>query len=267
LYIVRPNFAELHQTAFEAFGVPIAVGVANPELLPRVCEVFPPGWRRVEAEQATQRFALTAHDGGVYRIWWDGGSVAGSADLNVALHVLDNKISAHIALNAPELIFVHAGVVVHDGGAIVIPGASFSGKTTLVAELVCRGATYYSDEYAVIDADGLVHPYARRIAFRGMGAAAALDRVESQAGAAGDKAAGVSTVVVTQYEPGAGWQPQQISPGVGALALMANTAPAQERPEQSLHAIRRAVEDALVLEGPRGEAASVARQLLEGALV
>ena len=37
------------------------------------------------------------------------------------------------------------------GRAIVIPGRTFSGKSTLVAELVRAGATYYSDEYAVED--------------------------------------------------------------------------------------------------------------------
>jgi hypothetical protein len=34
---------------------------------------------------------------------------------------------------------------------------SYSGKTTLVSELIRAGATYYSDEYAVIDERGRVH--------------------------------------------------------------------------------------------------------------
>jgi uridine kinase len=41
---------------------------------------------------------------------------------------------------------------------IAIPGRSFSGKTSLVTALVRAGAVYYSDEFAVIDRDGLVRP-------------------------------------------------------------------------------------------------------------
>src|SRR4051794_20574153 len=48
----------------------------------------------------------------------------------------------------------------------VIPRVSHSGKTTLVAALVRAGATYYSDEYAVFDAQGSVHPYARPLGIR-----------------------------------------------------------------------------------------------------
>jgi hypothetical protein len=43
---------------------------------------------------------------------------------------------------------------------MVLPGKSFAGKTTLVAALVRAGAEYWSDEYAVLDANGDVHPYA-----------------------------------------------------------------------------------------------------------
>jgi hypothetical protein len=66
----------------------------------------------------------------------------------------------HIALHAPEHVFVQAGVVGVGERAMVLPGKSFAGKTTLVAALVRAGAEYWSDEYAVLDANGDVHPYA-----------------------------------------------------------------------------------------------------------
>ena len=55
----------------------------------------------------------------------------------------------------------HAGVVGWRGRAIVIPGRSHAGKSTLVAELVRRGAVYYCDEFAVLHETGRVHPYRR----------------------------------------------------------------------------------------------------------
>ena len=47
------------------------------------------------------------------------------------------------------------------GHGIMLPGYSFAGKTTLVAEFVRAGALYYSDEYAVLDRDRFAHPYPR----------------------------------------------------------------------------------------------------------
>ena len=51
-----------------------------------------------------------------------------------------------------------AGVVGWENRAIVMPGASFAGKTTLVRAWLEAGATYYSDEFAVLDRAGRVHP-------------------------------------------------------------------------------------------------------------
>src|SRR5215211_2276681 len=156
---VPPSMSELHLMGFEAYGVSIAIGVRNRELLPRIQEVLPPGWRNHDPEDAGEYFAVVADAAGTYQILFTNGFVSGSSDLDVALDVLDTSIRSHIAQHAPAHIFVHAGVVAHRGHAVLIPGMTFSGKTTLVAELVRAGATYYSDEYAALDEDGLVHPY------------------------------------------------------------------------------------------------------------
>ena len=66
-------------------------------------------------------------------------------------------------------VFLHAGVIGWRDRAFVFPGPSFAGKSTLIAELVRAGATYYSDEYAVVDEDGRVHPYARALQMRQSG--------------------------------------------------------------------------------------------------
>jgi len=57
-------------------------------------------------------------------------------------------------------------VVAWRGRAILLPGRSYVGKSTLVMELVRAGAVYYSDEYAVLDARGRVHPFAQPVALR-----------------------------------------------------------------------------------------------------
>lgn len=233
-----------------------------PELLPRIAQTLPPGWERDDEMHGEQRFTLLTEDGVSYWVRHDGGATAGSSDLDVALDVLEKQVRAYVALRAPELIFVHAGVVALDDRAILIPGVSFSGKSTLVAELVRAGATYYSDEYAVLDAEGRTLPYARPLSLRHGTFTQEDHRVETLGGVAGDRAVPVCVVAVTHYRPGAEWRPQSISAGQGVLALMANAIAAQERPAETMAAVSRAVNGAIVLESERGEAAPVAEHLL-----
>ena len=74
---------------------------------------------------------------------------------------LQFRAQHYVATVAEHFVFVHAGVVAWQGKAILLPGKSFSGKSTLTMALVDAGATYYSDEYAVLNAQGLVHPFSR----------------------------------------------------------------------------------------------------------
>ena len=146
-----------------------------------------------------------------------------------------------------------------------MPGPTFSGKTTLVAELVRAGALYYSDDLAALDGEGLVHPYPKPLSIRADGFSQIDHDVMSLGGSVGAGAIPVGLIVFSQYRPGASWDPHDLSRGDGVLALLANTVPARERPEQALMALTRAVHGAVVLEGERGEAVEVVEQLLDTA--
>jgi hypothetical protein len=52
----------------------------------------------------------------------------------------------------PSLLKIHAGVASFGSGCVLLPAAAGSGKTTLTAGLIHAGATYYSDEIAILDA-------------------------------------------------------------------------------------------------------------------
>lgn len=59
-----------------------------------------------------------------------------------------------------EFHFVHAGAVGINGRGYVLVGPSGAGKTTAVAVLLRRGATYLSDEVALLHPKtGTVHPF------------------------------------------------------------------------------------------------------------
>jgi hypothetical protein len=254
-----------HRIAFEVFGLPISLEVPSAELLSRVVALLPPGWRPCESVPRDHEFRLNTRDGVSYRVEHPGQSLAGSNDLDVALDVLDSELRSFIATGAPDHIFVHAGVVGLDDRAIVIPGPSFSGKTTLVGEFVRVGALYYSDDLAVLDRDGLVHPYPKPVSIRDNGFSQKDHDVAVLGGIAGTTPIPVGTIIFSQYRPEAAWCPHQLSPGDGLLALLSNAAPAQERPEQTLTALKEAVGGAVILEGERGEASEVVEQLLASA--
>jgi hypothetical protein len=141
----------------------------------------------------------------------------------------------------------------------VIPGRSFSGKSTLTAELVKAGMTYYSDEYAVLDAQGRVHHYARPLSIRENGYLEKPKKykVEAFGGRPGSKPLPVGLVVVSKYKPGAKWRPRHLSAGEGALALLANTVSARREPQTTLATLQKVVSRASVVQGQRGEAQQV----------
>jgi hypothetical protein len=216
----------------------------------------------IEPSTATVTFDVRKRDSSITVL--EGGAPLGSSpDREVATGILDAAIRARIALRAPERIFVHAGVVSYRGHAIVVPGPSFSGKTTLVAALLANGATYMSDEFAVLDESGAVHAYPRPLGVRAPGSRNEQRLEPAERGfSVAQGPLPVGLIAITAYRPGARWEPSPRTSGEGALALLANTVPARERAAEALRAVRAAAEGARVLESERGDADEAARRLL-----
>ena len=255
---------------FECFGIQLQARAPSEEMLARIEACIPPMSKRIEPGSDTKRFAIVEEGDGYHSVWNPNNMVCTHAGTEYALLTLEGQLRSWVAVNAPDAIFVHAGVVGHEGNAIVIPGDSFSGKTTLVSELVQRGATYFSDEFAVIDEQGLVHPYPKPLSIRSIRDDEMIETdtpVEDLGGVAGDAAIPMSVAAVTYYVPGAEWNPRRLSRGEGVLALLSRCVPARNRPEESLRFITAAAQNAVVLEGERGEAAEFAEMVLNGALV
>ena len=198
-------------------------------------------------------------------LFGDGELLARSMDPAVIMSALADDVQLRVAELAPRRIFVHAGVVGWRGRAIVLPGESLAGKSTLVAELVRAGATYYSDEYAVLDGRGRVWPFARPLSLRARDGEAARELPPEQLGAVGESPLPVGTVWLTKYDEGATRVVDRLSAGRGALAMLEHTVPAQRRPKAALATLSAVARRARLLTGPRGEAAEAARWLLAGA--
>jgi hypothetical protein len=249
----------------DAFGVRVALDIADPELEAAVIDVLPGAWRQPgRVDDASGRFGLTRSERGGYRITSDSLRGSEHATLEVALGMLETYVDLAIAINALDWIFVHAGAVSWDGKALLVPGESFSGKTTLVAAMVEAGATYYSDEFAVLDRAGRVHAYPRRLSLRTSdGQPGAHVHARQLGGMEAHQSAEVGVVVFTEYRPGAAWRPKPMPPAQAVVQLLPSTLASRERPVDSVQMLARAVSGARVVEGERGEAGPTAAALMQ----
>jgi hypothetical protein len=255
-------------TCVDAYGLRVGVRTNAASLLEQLAPHLPPGWRPSTSPLVDQIFSLWVDPGGARRpsrVYAGRRRRARTVDLAQALAVLESEIRQCVATGAERRTFVHAGVVGWRGRAIVIPGRSRSGKTTLVAELVKAGAAYLSDEFAVLDDRGRVHPFAKPLSIRGASGCdrhARAQRAEELGGSSATRPVPVRLVVITEHRPGAEWRPDRLTAGQAVLEMLAHTVPARLRPEASLVSLERAVARAVVLKGPRGEARELAAVLL-----
>jgi hypothetical protein len=251
------------EIAFESFGARVGVRADSPEVLERIPALLPPYSQPCPSSAAEGWYSVLARPDGSYDFLIDGSPVTAGIDLGFAITLLEAQLRIFVGLHAPHRIFVHAGVVAHEGRAVVIPGRSFAGKTTLVLALVRAGALYYSDEFAILDEEGLVHPYAKPVSVRDENHKQNDHDIERLGGIAGDEPLRIGAVVFTEYRPGAEWNPTELSPGRGALAMFANTLAAMKRTEEAMRAIKLGVDGVVMLEGERGEADEMAQDLLK----
>jgi len=258
-------------TAISTFGICVGVRTNNDAVLRELSERFPPGWtpsRNVYVDRIYSVLLGRRHGGSRTRrydlLFEDTERLARTMRIDEVLARFENSVQMLVASSARRRIFVHAGVVGWRGRAILMPGRSFSGKTTLVSAFLKAGATYYSDEYAVLDERGRVHPYPRALSLRGE-AKEPPRRCTAEAfgSVAGTKPLPVAVVAAFRYERGARWQPRRLSPGQAALALLSNTVPVRHAPERALRTVRNTVENARVVRGRRGEAEETAELLLK----
>jgi glycosyltransferase involved in cell wall biosynthesis len=254
--------------ALVGYGASVAVRTADLDLLAVLGDRIPPGMsvtaspecgggppgRWVDVERiGPSRWCLRV----------DGLESHQASNFDELVGVAESAWHSAIAELATEAVFVHAGVVSWRERLVVIPGPSFTGKSTLVAALVARGCVYYSDEFAVALPDGRVAPFPRRISLRTeKGTVCTRVPVEALGGQAGTEPRAVAMVLSTHYRPGRVWCPEPRSPGQAVMGLLLNTVAARRQPATTMRIASRVVSGALLLQGPRGEAEATADAVL-----
>ena len=255
--------------AFESYGVKIQIACSRililREIEQRVRILLPANYfKRISSSQASHKFSVRRSKSYEFVLFRGRKKVTFSNDKEIFLKYLDSLVRLTVAEFAESKVFIHAGVVAWHGKAIIIPGKSFQGKTTLVKELTKQGATYYSDEYAVLDADGYVHPFAKTLSVRELNDSYGQTEISVEAigGKQGIEPLAVGMILLTVYEPDAVWQPQILSDGLGILEMLPHTIPTILNPKFSLKVLNNTVKRAIIVKSKRGEAAQVAKKVL-----
>jgi hypothetical protein len=219
------------------------------------------GWIETSGDAVDVDYAL-CHRRSSFDLHSDDALICSNPDLQALGDAFENHAKLQTACHAKDRLFVHAGVVSWQDRGIVIPGRSRAGKSTLVKALVDEGARYYSDEFALLDRDGRVHPYAIPLSIRAADTQPGARLPAEALGApAADAPVPVRLIAVTEYRAGAHWQ-RVLSSGEALLALMDNTVIARAAPARTMPILRETVLTARALQSHRGEARGVARALL-----
>jgi hypothetical protein len=261
-------FETAYNLSFESFGVKIAVHFNDPVGLSWIKGELPlilPGCFAIAEDQgpAQHTFHYLWNANGLDELYREGKLLIGPAERSV----VQNQLNIHFRLTVAEFavghVFVHAGVVAWKGEAIVIPAKSFSGKSSLVLELVRQGALYYSDEYAIIDEQGLVAPFPKMLSLRTAGTREQTDHaIEQFGGRIGTTKIPIRLIVLTSYTAGALWEPTELSGGRAVIAVLRDTIPVRNDPQFTLAVLSRVTETATVIESSRGEAAAAAAEIM-----
>jgi hypothetical protein len=201
--------------------------------------------RKVRGRKFDHDFDLNRTKGGTLQLIQNGQRIASGRSRKKFFKFFDSVIRVSIAEFAPARVFLHAGVVGWKGKAIIFPADSFKGKSTLVLELVRNGAEYYSDDFAIIDEDGLVHPFARPIALRTPEYRPYELTVGELGGSLGVRPIPPGLVLFTEYVRGKKFSPSMISPGQGVLEMIPFAITLRRRPELSMIALNNVARRAI----------------------
>lgn len=266
------NEKTVRRLNFQAYGVNLGVSDERETYLTQISkrldEVLPNGYELIAEDKVEYLLEATHGADGGFQIS-RGGEVliAGGA----AADFIDSAIS-QIRLTVAEFaegaVFLHAGVVGWRGRAVIIPASSFAGKTTLVAELIKNGAVYYSDEYAVLDADGLVYPYPKKLSMRGIiDDYRQTDVTAASFGAqTGTAALPVGMILISRFdnnEKPPEFNLEILSSGQGMIEVLAHSISIRRNPKFVLKVLNKVTSRAIIAKSQRGEAKLFVARLIE----
>lgn len=254
---------------FESYGAVIRIDSNAPEFIAQAEQVARHSLLSnlktvANSRRPDQIIELTKSKSGNYRFVHNGKYLASGRSRKKLFKFFDTIVRVNVGESAKNLVFIHAGAVGWKGRAIVMPGDSFTGKSTLVAELVKAGADYYSDDFAILDSKGLLQPFPRAISMRtddGKYVPYELS-VDTLGGKVGKEHIPVGMILFTEYIARKRWKPKYMTPGQGVLGLVPFILSFKPQPEFSLKVLNKVTDNAIIASSPRPKAEHFAETLL-----
>ncbi len=248
--------------AFECSGIKVGVKINDLNIKLKLKKVLPAASREIDFAEADEILLLVVGDdrrnNGLY---YKYELIHRFDDCNDALlNFIGDKILMFLALiSLPQILYLHAGAVRWNNTGIIIPGNSFSGKTTLVKEFIKAGADYITDDLTLLNVRGDILPFPRALAIRTkrgreiktadyFGAETVAENVK------------LKLILFTEFEEKACWNPQILPPGQAVLKLMDNffyKSAVREAPTQIIKTLAGITDGIKIYTGKRGNAKNV----------
>jgi len=246
-----------------AFGCHIQVSAECREAYSVLDRYVWPNLPRASSVQDAPDIAIRIENSSApFRLLIDNAFAAFSDEAIGLVPSIVNAIDEAVIQRLTTLRAVHAGAVLWKGRVLLLPGGTHAGKSSLVAELLRRGAEYFSDEYALIDNEGRAHAYPRPLMIRN-GSIEQVPVLPSEFRASvGEGPAPVGWILSLQFQSGGRWNIGEVAQSIGLLDLLRNTPHVLTDSPEVVEAFQHAVEGAVCYSGDRGDAADAAQQIL-----
>lgn len=254
------------QISLYGSGIDLDADAGIPEAW--LADVLPPDAKVGEGSGVVERLSLVttgdAEKNGLYR---GGEHICGFTGFNEeSAQGVEGMIQNLLALNSvPRFFFIHAGAVVIDGFGVIFPGRTHSGKSMLTRAFLDRGAVYFSDDCAVIARDGSLHPYRTPLKIRLPGNSRRRTIPAELPTGSHSGRVEIGAVVFTGFESDSVWAPSETGQGRAVWKLIENLfypPTIRKFPGETFESLRKATANAILLSGPRGEAAQTADDVI-----
>jgi hypothetical protein len=262
--------ARRFRKAYLAYGVSFSFGSNSAAVMKNLQSLLPPGSKQSRTDRVHSTFEVLRRRQKrglrmqtVYIALHDDVPLLQTVRLSRVYETVRAELHRYVASSTRSRVVVHAGVVALKNKAVLIPGASQSGKSTLVAEFVRAGARFYSDEYAMIDHRGRIHPFPRPIRIRkksGNGRTrSSWITAESLGGRNGTRPIEIGMILLCPYRSNATWRPQRLEAGLASLRIMNHCLAIRVTPAPILKLLKQITQSVSVFHGVRGKAVQVVR--------
>jgi len=124
---------------------------------------------------------------------------------------------------------------------------------------------HFNDEYAILDAEGFLHPCPKMLSVRGeIDDYKQIDYpVEKFGGTAGTQKIRVGLVLFCEYKEKARWNPKALSSAQGVIETILHTVPIRQNPQFTLEVLNKIAGDALFVKSKRGDVSKSADLILK----